>query len=902
MALEPNKIPYADPLLDDDKVHVSRTWLNYFTSWANQIAAGVVQSVTGTAGRILVTGTSKDPIINIDPAYVASAAQGGTGQSNYLLGDTLYASSPAALSRLPGIIPTSRHFLSQTGTGSASAAPSWTPPVSAMVSIPGRLIRGTTTGDIAAVGGQIILQAGDNLAGVIAAIGAVTSTNVSICGEMAVTSNLTIPSNISIVVLKGGSFAISTGVTLTMPVPEAGRFQIYTGAGSVTFSESGAILADWFGSEGIQKAHDAIGNLYGGAISLDGVYETATGIIISKRAVFITGARPGNEPNGVADSESMTQIKYTGAQDNTLAVIKVTGNAHNFSIHDLFINSNDLAGFGLYQIGISSPAGLTRGGSVDSVAFRGYRVAGWVIGDDTDVLNDAQFHQIVGRNIYLRGGAGGLGANGIHLNAQNCEFLTIVGLYIDPRSDGGGRHHTNHIRQISGGLNVTGLLSTRAGTTTTTGGYAIYSQDQIIINGWRSEDRYLLQTVATTIRAPSFISGLIQRPDSPAETVATDPVIDIGHTVGSLTLVSPRINGSIRIGGTSAHYVQVQGAIFSRVGAGFVYNGPRNAIGLFHDITTGDFSLAGSAPSMRLVTADGTVRWESEDGSVRTPAISPTQITANQNDYDMGAGTFFRLSTDAARSITGFDGGTSGRAMVIVQTSAFALTLAHQSASSSTENRILSVSGLDIILNQNEMAHLIWDSSTSRWRAWKVALSSGTVTGILTVSGLVTAQAGVIFGLGGSAQGMGFRTAANGLAFRAYPGTSNDMNFRAADDTIMLQNPNGTTVLQAQTRLETKLGSNVVSSNDLTLLNDGNIFPVSLNTAINGIATVNWQAGSVVSLHFSGTPTIKHNTAASAGFASIKLSGSVDLVASADTILTLYLDGTYWQETSRKVP
>lgn len=739
------------------------------------------------------------------------------------------------------------------------------------------------------------------LAKAITYIGANVAT-LYITNEQAVTTNTTIPSNISIEPIVPDAFNISSGVTLTMNIPGARRMRIFTGAGSVAFSNSGTILADWFGVEGIQKAHDAIGALYGGTISLDGAYETATGITISKRAVFITGARPGNEPNGVADSESMTQIKYTGAQDDAVSVIEVTGNAHNFSIHDVFINSDDLAGFGLYQIGISSPAGLTRGGSVDSVAFRGYRVAAWVIGDDTDVLNDAQFHQIVGRNIYLRGGAGGLGANGIHLNAQNCEFLTIVGLYIDPRSDGGGRHHTNHIRQISGGLNVTGLLSTRAGTTTTIGGYAIYSQDQIIINGWRSEDRYLLQTVATTIRAPSFISGLIQRPDSPAETVATDPVIDVGHTVGSLTLVSPRINGSVRIGGTSAHYVQVQGAIFSRVGAGFVYNGPRNAIGLFHDITTGDFALAGSAPAMRLVTADGTVRWESEDGSVRTPAISPAQITSNQNDYDMGAGSFFRLSTDAARSITGFDGGTSGRSMVVVQTSAFALTLAHQSASSSTENRILSVSGLDIILSQNEMAQLIWDSTTSRWRAWKVALSSGTVTGVLTVSGLLTAQSGVIIGLGGSTQGMLFRTAANGLAVRAFPGTSNDMNFRAADDTIMLQNPNATTILQAQTRFETKQGSNIVSANDLTLLGDGNIFPVSLNTTINGIATANWQAGSVVSMHFSGTPTVKHSTAASAGFASFKLSGSVDLVAAVDTILTVYFDGTYWQELSRKVP
>lgn len=105
----------------------------------------------------------------------------------------------------------------------------------------------------------------------------------------------------------------------------------------------------------------------------------------------------------------------------------------------------------------------------------------------------------------------------------------------------------------------------------------------------------------------------------------------------------------------------------------------------------------------------------------------------------------------------------------------------------------------------------------------------------------------------------------------------------------------------SNTRLETSKGADVTAANDLTLGTDGNKFIITGNTQINGIAVANWQGGSEIDLLFSGTPTIKHNTAPSAGFAKLFLSGSVDLVAAANTCLTLWYDGTQWQEKCRKV-
>lgn len=53
------------------------------------------------------------------------AIYGGTGQTTYTLGDTLYSSAANTLAKLPGNTTTTRQFLRQTGTGTVSAAPAW---------------------------------------------------------------------------------------------------------------------------------------------------------------------------------------------------------------------------------------------------------------------------------------------------------------------------------------------------------------------------------------------------------------------------------------------------------------------------------------------------------------------------------------------------------------------------------------------------------------------------------------------------------------------------------------------------------------------------------------------------------------------------------------------------------
>lgn len=70
-----------------------------------------------------------------------SAINGGTGQSTYALGDTLYSSAANTLSKLAGNTTSTKKFLRQTGTGSVSAAPAWDTVVAA--DIPGSALTKT---------------------------------------------------------------------------------------------------------------------------------------------------------------------------------------------------------------------------------------------------------------------------------------------------------------------------------------------------------------------------------------------------------------------------------------------------------------------------------------------------------------------------------------------------------------------------------------------------------------------------------------------------------------------------------------------------------------------------------------------------------------------------------------
>jgi hypothetical protein len=96
---------------------------------ATNVLSALAKNTTATR-YLSNTGTSNNPAwaqIDLTNGVTGTlpATSGGTAQSTYATGDTLYASAANTLSKLTGNITTAKQYLSQTGSGAASAAPAW---------------------------------------------------------------------------------------------------------------------------------------------------------------------------------------------------------------------------------------------------------------------------------------------------------------------------------------------------------------------------------------------------------------------------------------------------------------------------------------------------------------------------------------------------------------------------------------------------------------------------------------------------------------------------------------------------------------------------------------------------------------------------------------------------------
>lgn len=113
------------------------------------------------------------------------------------------------------------------------------------------------------------------------------------------------------------------------------------------------------------------------------------------------------------------------------------------------------------------------------------------------------------------------------------------------------------------------------------------------------------------------------------------------------------------------------------------------------------------------------------DGVMNNGSLQPAQITANQNDYQLGQNnnqrTMNLLDSDAAYNITGIDSADSfaqiGDRICLYNEGAFNLTLTNQDVLSLAANRIITSTGVSYILGPNECVWLWYDDTgTARWR------------------------------------------------------------------------------------------------------------------------------------------------------------------------------------------
>jgi len=106
-------------------------------------------------------------------------------------------------------------------------------------------------------------------------------------------------------------------------------------------------------------------------------------------------------------------------------------------------------------------------------------------------------------------------------------------------------------------------------------------------------------------------------------------------------------------------------------------------------------------------------------GQFASLTISPSQITANQNNYsptDWSTATHVRLNTDASRDITGFSATADMLLKVIINVGSNDLVLKHEDSNSDAANRILVPSAADLTLEAGDAVNLYYDPTSSRWR------------------------------------------------------------------------------------------------------------------------------------------------------------------------------------------
>lgn len=98
---------------------------------------------------------------------------------------------------------------------------------------------------------------------------------------------------------------------------------------------------------------------------------------------------------------------------------------------------------------------------------------------------------------------------------------------------------------------------------------------------------------------------------------------------------------------------------------------------------------------------------------------SPAALSSgNNNNYSIGdTVTSLRLTPNAGGStITGITNGFPGRKLTLINLGSAAITLAHQSGSSTAANRLISPSNASVTMPSNDVALLEYDGTTERWR------------------------------------------------------------------------------------------------------------------------------------------------------------------------------------------
>lgn len=377
----------------------------------------------------------------------------------------------------------------------------------------------------------------DSLAEAITYIGNSASKTLFITTQHRITSNTIIPSNISVVVLKGGSFDVATGATLTLPLPIAERFRwiYWSGTGRVRFSKGpgGKVFPEWWGAvpeatngttdsaAAIQAASDAA---RAGEMELSygyGTYHISSGITVSDDGAPIRWRGQGKYYTylmATSGSSFSVMLSLTDT-DNAVTALTYTNYAARSLIEGLSFEGGGVHDASTGSISTSARAQYGIKGITNHLTLRNLRVkgtgtaaidigCGWnIFYDDVETSNNQgdgirsnrcannnglAFSHVssfsnIGYGIRVKDGVGVdiYGGGALELNRKGAVFLecnvdayNIHGMYFE--SNGGAGHVWDMPYLVGAGANATYLSGITASTVQTQGQGALTDNANVI--------------------------------------------------------------------------------------------------------------------------------------------------------------------------------------------------------------------------------------------------------------------------------------------------------------------------------------------------------------------------------------------------------------------------------------
>lgn len=260
-------------------------------------------------------------------------AYGGTGITSYALGDMLYATATTTLAKLSGNTTATKKWLSQTGTGSVSAAPAWAVVTSADISdatstnTVSRVVIRDASGNFAA--GTITASLTGNVTGNVTgaltgnastATALATGRTIAITGDLTYTSpsfdgtgNVTAAGTLATVNINTGAFGSSTAIPVIT----------VNGKGLVTAVSTAAVIAP-------------AGTLSGTTLSSNVVTSslTSVGVLASPHmtsAVVDSGGFTVTSGTSALQAITGTTLSLSGTLTMTATASKLVPGATSFS-------------------------------------------------------------------------------------------------------------------------------------------------------------------------------------------------------------------------------------------------------------------------------------------------------------------------------------------------------------------------------------------------------------------------------------------------------------------------------------------------------------------------------------------------------------------------------------------